>query len=85
MFDRETMAIVEIVKATQDKVGSYYDFPLKLFEDLAAEADKRNMPRRVLESGLNRLADQGLARVFYTRSGAVHGVVPSPMFEKLFS
>lgn len=85
MFDKETMLIVEIIKATSDNMGDYYDFPMKLFADLAAEADRRNMPRRVLESGLNRLPQQGLAKVFHSRNGAVHGIIPTPMFDNLFS
>ena len=84
MFDKETMAIIEIIKAAPDNVGDYYDFPMKLFTDLAAEADKRNIPRWVLESGLKRLPQQGLARVFYSHGGTVHGVIPTPMFDNLF-
>lgn len=85
MFDKETMAIIEIIKSTPDNVGDYYDFPMKLFADLVEEADKRNISRWVLESGLKRLPQQGLARVFYSRGGAVHGVIPTPMFDNLFS
>ncbi len=84
MFDRDTLTIVEIIKATPDEVGDYYDFPMKLFKDLSAEAAKRNISPYVLESALKQLPQQGLAKVFHSRAGSVYGIVPSPMFLNLF-
>ena len=84
MFDKETLTIVEIIKSTPDAVGDYYDFPMKLFKDLSTEAAKRGISPYVLESALNRLPHQGLARVFHSQSGSVYGVIPSPMFLQLF-
>lgn len=85
MFDKETMTIIEIIKATPDSVGDYYDFPMKLYADLAEEATRRNVSLRTLEFGLSRLPQQGLARVYHSQSGVIYGIIPTPMFENLFS
>lgn len=85
MFDKLTMQIVEIVKATPNSIGEYYDFPMKLYTDLVTEAAKRSISPNTLASGLNQLPRQGLARVYRSQSGAIHGVIPTPMFNNLFS
>lgn len=85
MFDKETMTIVEIVKATPEAMGGYYDFPLKLFTDLSAEAAKRGISQHTLEHGVNRLPTQGLAVVYRSRNGTIHGIKPTDMFRNLFS
>lgn len=84
MFDKDTLTIAEIIKATPDAVGDYYDFPMKLFKDLSTEAAKRNISPYVLESALNRLPQQGLAKVFHSQVGSVYGIVPSRMLLNLF-
>lgn len=85
MFDKLTMQIVDIVKATPDSIGEYYDFPMKLYADLVVEAAKCGVSQSVLNSGLNRLPKQGLATIYRSRDGSVHGVIPTPMFNNLFS
>lgn len=84
MFDKETMTIVEIVKATPEAMGDYYDFPLKLFTDLAVEAAKRGISLHTLEHGVSRLPTQGLAVVHRSRDGAIHGIQTTKMFRNLF-
>ncbi len=85
MYDKETMMIVEIIKATPDSIGEYYDFPMKLYADLAAEAARRNIPIYTLNSCLNRLPQQGLAMVYHSQSGSVYGITPTSMFNSLFA
>lgn len=85
LFDKLTMQIVEIVKATPDSIGEYYDFPMKLYADLVVEAVKHGISPNTLASGLNQLPRQGLASVYRSQSGEIHGVIPTPMFNNLFS
>ena len=83
MFDKETMTIVDIVKATPDS-KSNDDLTMKSYADLAVEASKRGVSQHALEAGLNRLPKQGLAAVYHSRSGAISGVMPTKMFRNLF-
>lgn len=85
MFDKLTMQIVEVLKATPDSIGEYYDFPMKLHADLVTEAAKCGISQSVLDSSLNRLPQQGLAVIYRSRNGAVYGVIPTPLFNNLFS
>lgn len=83
MFDKETMLIVEIIKATPDS-ESEDDYVVKSYADLAVEAAKRGMSPQSLERGLNQLPQQGLAVVCRLRSGSILGVNPTRMFRNLF-
>lgn len=83
MFDKETMTIVEIVKAAPDS-KSDDDMTMKSYSDLAAEAVKRGVSPCALEVGLNQLPKQGLAAVRHIRNGAILGVMPTKMFRQLF-
>lgn len=84
MFDKETLAIVEIVKATPEAMGDFYDFPLKLYRDLVAEAANRGISQYTLERGVSRLPSQGLAVVYRSQHGAIHGIKTTQMFRNLF-
>ena len=83
MFVKETMTIVEIVKAAPDS-KSDDDMTMKSYADLAAEAAKRGVSPYTLEVGLNHLSNQGLAAVRHSRNGAILGVMPTKMFRQLF-
>lgn len=84
MFDKGTMQIAKIIKATPDKVGDYYDFPMKLYADIVLEASKYGISQYALEQSLNRLPTQGLAMVFRSPNGAIIGIQPTDMFRNIF-
>lgn len=83
MFDKETMQIVEILKAVPDS-KSEDDLTMKSYTNILAEAAQRGISQYVLDSGLRRLPTQGLAAVYRSPNGSIRGVMPTKMFRNLF-